>query len=157
MISDAMKRNIPSVRASTRELWCATGGWAAWSKVAMSADWLRCLGLLAGDLDVRDGQAGLLAQPVDEVAAQPARGLLAREGRDDDLVDALVLRRVHRSRERVRVRDLAVDVDSLAAQDRQRPPQPPLGLGMRCRVEVGLRRDDQEGDASLRRALADGL
>jgi hypothetical protein len=27
MISEAMKRNIPSVRASTRELWCATGGW----------------------------------------------------------------------------------------------------------------------------------
>src|SRR5207248_8478645 len=30
MISDAMKRNIPSVRASTRELWWAAGGpWAS--------------------------------------------------------------------------------------------------------------------------------
>jgi hypothetical protein len=26
MISDPMNRNIPSVRASTRELWFATGG-----------------------------------------------------------------------------------------------------------------------------------
>ena len=26
MISDAMKSSIPSVRASTRELWCAVGG-----------------------------------------------------------------------------------------------------------------------------------
>jgi hypothetical protein len=34
MISDAMKRNIPSVRASTRELWLAIGGCAAWSITA---------------------------------------------------------------------------------------------------------------------------
>jgi hypothetical protein len=26
MISEAMKRSIPSVAESTRELWCATGG-----------------------------------------------------------------------------------------------------------------------------------
>jgi hypothetical protein len=31
MTSEAMKRSIPRVGASTRELWCAAGGCAAWA------------------------------------------------------------------------------------------------------------------------------
>ena len=62
-----------------------------------------------------DRQAGVLAQPLDEVAAQPA-ALLARERRDDDLVDALVVDGLQRRGVRVGVHDLAVRVDALAAQ-----------------------------------------
>src|SRR5512144_252021 len=145
MISDAMKRNIPSVRASTRELWCATGGWPAWASACAltpaapaarpagcSRDRLR----LAVDLDVIDGQPRLLAQAVDQVATQPARRLLTREGRDDDLVHALVLDGVCGGGEGVGVSDLPVDVDPLAAQDRQRAAQAPLGLRVRGRGHV---------------------
>jgi hypothetical protein len=28
IVSEAMKRYMPSRRASTRELWCAAGGWS---------------------------------------------------------------------------------------------------------------------------------
>src|SRR5712691_1842657 len=46
---------------------------------------------LRRDLDMVHRQARLLAQPPDDVAPQPARPALARVGRDDDLVDPLVL------------------------------------------------------------------
>ena len=54
-------------------------------------------------------------------AARPGRGAasasaLLREGGDEDLVDALVANGVHRRRERVRVRHLAVRLDPLAAE-----------------------------------------
>ena len=52
------------------------------------------------------------------------------KGRDDDLVDALVVDGLHGSRVRVGVRDLAVRVDARAAQRGQRAPQPALGLGV---------------------------
>ena len=45
--------------------------------------------------DVLDGKPGVLPEPLHEVAAQPT-ALLAGEGRDDDLVDPLVVDRVHR-------------------------------------------------------------
>ena len=48
-----------------------------------------------------DRQARLVAEPLDEVAPQPA-GALAREGRDDDLVDPLVVGRLDRRGERDR-------------------------------------------------------
>ena len=35
MISDAMKRKMPSTGALTRELWCASGGpWCSWMSAA---------------------------------------------------------------------------------------------------------------------------
>ena len=85
--------------------------------------------------DVLDRQARLVAQPLDQVAAQPA-GALAREGRDDDLVDPLVVGRLHRGGEGIGMDDLAVGVDPLGAQLRERAPQPPGGLG------TGRRRSD---------------
>src|SRR6266536_3970986 len=135
-----MNSNIPSVRASIRELWFAAGGCAACVSacaliggVACDADmeavaalpprpskpggWTnldsrcrdgsskRCRLLLEND--VLDGQVRRLVEAVNQVAAQPRR-LRRREGRDDDLVGALVLDRVGRRRERVRVRNLAV-------------------------------------------------
>ena len=70
------------------------------------------------------------AQALDQVAAQPARAG-ARERRDDDLVDALVVGRLHRRRERIGVHDLAVGVDPLRAQLRERAAQAPVGLRAR--------------------------
>ena len=68
-----------------------------------------------------DRQAGLLAEPLDEVAAEPA-GAFGLERRDDDLVDPLVMHGFHRGAERVGMRDLAVRVDPLAAQLGERAP-----------------------------------
>ena len=62
------------------------------------------------------------------VAAQPAR-LLAGEGRDDDLVDPLVVDGMQRRGVRVGVRDLAVRVDALSAQRSDDAAQPPLASG----------------------------
>ena len=106
------------------------------------------------DDDVLDRQARLLAQPLDEVAAQPA-GAERLERRDDDLVDALVVHGLHRRAERIGMRDLAVRVDPLAAQLSERALQPPLGLGMLARRRVALRRDDEEARRPRRGALAD--
>ena len=100
----------------------------------------------SGGDDVLDRQAGLLAQPLDQVAPQPAAPL-AREGRDDDLVDALVVDRLHRGGERVGVDDLAVRVDAVAAQLGERAAQAPVGLGVL--LVVALRRDDQEARRPL--------
>src|SRR5215213_9907672 len=104
--------------------------------------------------DVLDGQAGLAPQPLHEVAPKPA-GPLAAEGRDDDLVHALVARRLHGGCERVGVCDLAVCVDAGAAQRAERAPQALLGLGVR-RI-VALWRDDQEARAALLVTAADPL
>ena len=63
-----------------------------------------------GPLDDRRARpAGLvsLRQPLDEVAAEPA-GARGSERRDDDLVDALVVDRLHGRGERIGMRDLAV-------------------------------------------------
>ena len=105
----------------------------------------------SSDDDVIDRQARLVAEPPDEVAAQPA-GALAREGRDDDLVDPLVVGRLHRGGEGIGMDDLAVGVDPLGAQLRERAAQPPGSLGMG--EVVGLRRHDQEARRPLRRARA---
>ena len=60
-----------------------------------------------------DGQLRVLAQALDEIAAQPAAPL-ARERRDDQLVDAFVVHGLSRCGVRVGVHDLAVGVDALA-------------------------------------------
>ena len=84
-----------------------------------------------------------------------ARTRAARERGDDDLVDALVLDRLHRRGERIRVRDLAVGLDPLRAEPRQRLPQPPLRLGMLALRRIALRADDEEA-APRSRAPARG-
>jgi hypothetical protein len=66
---------------------------------------------------VLDRQLRVCAEPADQIATQPA-GASARERRDDDLVDALVLDRLHHGRVRVGMRDLAVHVEPFAAQRR---------------------------------------
>ena len=86
------------------------------------------------DLDVLHGHLRVLLQPLDEVAAQPARPLRAREGRDDDLVDPLVVESLHRGRVRIGMRHLPVDVEALAAQERRR-----CGAGA-CRRRGAARR-----------------
>ena len=118
---------MPSVGASMRELWLAIGGpwWACAARRRGSSCRRPNLGGL--DDDVLDRQPAVGAEPPDEVAAEPARAL-ARERRDDDLVRPLVADRLHRRGVRVGMRDLAVRLDPLGAQRRERLPQPPLGL-----------------------------
>src|SRR5438445_5462962 len=100
-----------------------------------------------------DRQARLLAEPLDEVAAQPA-GALGLEGRDDDLVDALVVHRLHRGAERVGMRDLAMDVDPLVAQLADGALEAGVRLGMRAGRPIALRRNDEEGRRARGGALA---
>src|SRR5882757_7528505 len=101
-----------------------------------------------------DGKAGVLAQPPHEIAAQPAAPL-TWESRDDDLVDRLIVHRVLRSGVRVGVHDLAVRLDSLAAQLRQREAEPAVCLGML--FLVALRSDDQEARGAFGRALPNAV
>ena len=92
-----------------------------------------------------------VAEPLEQVAAHPA-GARVRERRDDQLVDALVLDRLHDRRERIGMRDLAVRLDALAAQQRHGAQQPLLRL-LVAALRVALRRDDQEArTGSARRA-----
>ena len=100
-----------------------------------------------------DGQTGG-AEPADEVSSEPTR-TLARERRDDDLVDPLVLDRLHGRDERIRVRDLAVDVEPLGAKQRERRAEPPLGLGVLAPRGIALRAHDEEARRALVRPLAD--
>ena len=101
-----------------------------------------------------DRDPALGPQPPHEVAAEPA-GALAREGRDDDLVDPLVVRGLHGGGEGIGVRDLPVGVDALAAQLRERGTQTPLGLGVLGPRGVALRADDEEAHVPLPRPRAD--
>jgi len=59
---------------------------------------------------------------------------------------------VHDRRVRIRVRDLPMDIDALAAQDGQRPPQAPFGLRMLGLGRIALRADDQEARRRTSRA-----
>src|SRR5215211_3810711 len=98
-----MKSSIPSSWGSTRELRLAGGGpWCsawAWRAAASMGSGHRVGGL--GD-DVLDGLVRRLAHPLDEVGAQPT-GPGRRKRRDDDVVDAEGVHRVHRRRVRVGV------------------------------------------------------
>src|SRR5918999_1850495 len=128
-----MKSSIPSVAGSTRELMCAAGGCSPWTACAStganapsgrkSPGRALALGADLGGLrdDVLDGHLGRVMESLDQVSPQPRRAG-RRERRDDDLIDPLVLDRLHRRRVRVRMSDLAVRLDSLTAQDGERPP-----------------------------------
>ena len=74
------------------------------------------------------GHPRVLPKPLDDVAPEPA-GALAGEGRDDHLVDALVLDHLHRGRVRVGVRDLPVRLDALRAERRERGAEPRSASG----------------------------
>ena len=116
MISDAMKRNIPSIARRDARAVVDRRGPVVFGAPGREVRRVRsCHFNRLAETTCSTGQPGVLAQPLDEVAAQPAAPL-ARERRDDDLVDALVVDRVQRRRERVGVHDLAVRVDALAAQ-----------------------------------------
>src|SRR5438552_4127806 len=103
-----------------------------------------------------DRQTAVLLQAADEIPAQPAR-TLARERRDDDLVDSLVVDRVHRGGVGVGMGDLAVRVDAGAAQQRERAAQAALGLGMRRTRGIALRADEEEARRRALGARADAL
>src|SRR4029078_9575459 len=62
----------------------------------------------------------------------------------DDLVRPLVLDVFHGRDERVRMRDLPVDLETLGAEDRERGAHPALRLGMLAVGRVALRADDEE-------------
>ena len=106
------------------------------------------------DDDVLYRQPGLSPKATDKVSPKPPRAL-AREGRHDDLVGAIVLDRLDGSDERIRVRDLPVDVESFGAQDRERRPKPTLGFGVLATCRVALRTDDEEARRTFVGSLTD--
>ena len=100
-----------------------------------------------GEMTCSTGSFVSLAQSLDEVAAQPAAAL-ARERRDDDLVDALVVDDLYGRRVRIRMDDLAVRVYPLApqhargrAEDGGRRPRGPR------RRSAGRRSESSPGSA----------
>src|SRR5262249_17784072 len=133
------------------------GGGARRRGLPLDGDPFRCFGGCErrGDLDVLDRELRVLSRPLDEGAAQPARELLAWEGGGGDLVDALLPGRLPGGRVRGGVRDLAVDVDALAAEDTDDVAQPPLRLRVVRDARVALRREDQEAGRRSLRAHAD--
>ena len=132
MISDAMKRNIPSTRASTRELWCARragrGGSAAACALRPSPRRAR----LDDDVLDRDAACRSRSRPTRSRRSQPERC----SGKVETMISSTRSSRdgLHRRRVRIGVRDLAVRLDPLAAQLGERAPQPPLGVGVRRRA-----------------------
>ena len=90
-----------------------------------------------------DGQAGTALDPPDDVSAEPARGR-RREGRDDDLVDLLVVDGVQGGGDGVGVADVAGRLDPLPLQLGERLLEPLLharlvGRGDEREVGRGLR------------------
>src|SRR5436190_14817713 len=118
MISDPMKRKMPTIGGAIRELKWIGGGCRFASPCPWSCPCASAAALIArsfGCHHVIDGQSGLGPEPLEQVAAQPARARL-RERRDDDLVDPLVVRRRQRRRDRIGLDNLAVRVDALDAK-----------------------------------------
>ena len=157
MISDPMNRKIPTIeRVDPRAVVDRRRMLVRVAAVMRGAAWpigsACALIRLSSETTCSTGSAGLAAQALDQVAAQPA-GAGARERRDDDLVDPLVVGRLHRGRERIRVDDLPVGVDPLRAELRERAPKAAGGLG--ARDVARLRRDDQEARRALRGPRAD--
>ena len=136
--SEAMKRNIPSTVELTRELWFAIGG--PWWALGVRAHACTSVADAARlDDDVLDRHLRLAREPPDEVAAQPA------EPRCSGKVETMIS-----STRSSRTACIAAVNGSgwatwpcasipSAAQLRQRPPQAPLGLGMRALLRVALR------------------
>ena len=107
------------------------------------------------DHDVLDGLAGLLLEPLDQVAAQPARRRRRQRG-DDDLVDRLGAHGVHGGVERIGIADLALADRPEVADELQRQVHADLrGVAHDLVVDdvpvprLGLRDDDEESCARL--------
>ena len=159
--SDAMKRNMPSTVASTRELWFAIGG--PWWRVP------RGVGVAvrahATPTPRPRPARRRRARPAPSrrcAAGRPGRGAASEEPRCSGNVETMISSTrssrdgVHRGGVRVRVRDLAVRLDALGAQLRQRRAQPPLGLGVsaRGRDRSADRRSGTSRGRSVSRASA---
>ena len=104
----------------------------------------------AADLEVLDRLLGDLAHAADQVVLEPAR-LLAAEGRDQHLVDLVVLDRVLDGQERVRAHRLAggVDVGAVELGQGRGEVAGDLGLG----DALGPRADDRVAVRPRRRPL----
>ena len=133
MTSETMKSRMPSVWRSIREL-CVRlrrpvvlvlvrvadgdrGGLHQAGHLLGAPDArgrARCSDVAAG-LEVLDRLVGDLLDPVDQALLEPLR-LLAGEGRDQDLVDPVVLDRVLDRRERLGAHRLAGGVDLVAVE-----------------------------------------
>src|SRR2546430_1947917 len=90
-----------------------------------------------------DRELRVLVQPLDEVLLQPGRAV-GRERRDDDLVYALVVDRLHGGGVGIRMCNLAVRFDPFRAEDREGTTKAALRLRMVRIAGVALRADDQE-------------
>jgi hypothetical protein len=100
-----------------------------------------------------------LLDPGDDVPPEPAGGRL-REGRHDDLVDALLVDGVERGRDGVRVPDVAARLDSRLPEDGEGALQTPLDARLvsgRHERELGRRGPGPLADGLEQRAADDGL
>ncbi len=88
-----------------------------------------------------DGKASLFANSLHQITAEPA-GALARERRNHDLVDDLVIGCFEDRGVWIGMHDLPVCVDPIGAKDGDGATKSALGLRMVLRV--ALRRNDQE-------------
>ena len=155
MTSEMMKSSIPSSWGSTREDRFAGGGpwcsWSAWAIEAASMALLTRRPRRLGGLDVLDGLVRGAAHALDEVGAQPARARRG-QGRDDDVVDAEELQRVHDRRVRIGVADhaRADQVGGAGAVDHLRQAGPGAARGDPVAALLG--HDEDEEVALGRRA-----
>ena len=108
-----------------------------------------------GEMTCSTGSFVSLAQSLDEVATQPAAAL-ARERRDDDLVDALVVDDLYGRRVR--------DPDGRPGRARRSPrraarlrTRAQTTVGVRVLFVVALRGDDQKARRALRGPLPDAI
>ena len=105
----------------------------------------------AGRLDVLDRHVGDLVDLLDQAVLEPLR-LLAGEGRDQDLVDPVVLDRVLDRGERLGAHRLAGGVDLVAVELGEGGREPVADL--LARSVAGARADEGVAVRALRVALA---
>ena len=135
MVSEPMKRSMPSVRGSTRELWFA-GGRAV--VVACRGSARRARVMRAPPRAPRRRRAGPGARSA--ARSRPTRSRRSQPERSPGNVETMISSVRSSSTasiaadERVRVCDLAVHVDALRAQHRERRAETALRLGMLARV-----------------------
>ena len=160
MISEAMKRNIPSTRGvDPRADWCGVGGCSAWPwcvrRLGVRVHQAATSASRTSTSTCSTGKLRVLAEPARPGRGGASRSALRREGRDDDLVDALVaiacMTAAYGSGCAIWP---CASMPSLA-ELRERAPQPPLRLRVRRLVGSLCGRDDQEARRQLRGALPD--
>ena len=155
IVSEAMKRYMPSRRASTRELLCAAGGWPwscswAWATEAMARNAASASAAPRRRTCLTGSPAPLSIRPTTSRRSQPE--VASGKRRDDDLVDLLVVDGVERGGDGVGVADVPGRLDPL-----------PLELGERLVEPAAARPAGRPGATSVKsagpalRALADRL